>query len=173
MSDCRLENITWHSQTVHQKNGKTKTDKLFSALVFNVVKRNNISAHSTFISAESRAGCHADRERDIRLGNSLFQHSLLCHSRPLTLLFCSKEGRARCIMGAEESDDRKHLARWPEPISNIWLCNLANSCCCSGTNFYGLDVFMEKSHSWVSFLNSDTVNSKCYGKNYAFFLPEN
>lgn len=51
--------------------GRTKSVTLFSALMFYVVKRSNISAHNAFIRVESRAACHRKRERE-RGGDSLF-----------------------------------------------------------------------------------------------------
>lgn len=44
--------------------GRTKSVTLFSALMFYVVKRSNISAHNAFIRVESRAACHRKRERE-------------------------------------------------------------------------------------------------------------
>lgn len=92
---------------------------------FFVVKRSNISAHSAFISAEpATTQKERERERIHSFDIPCFVTIRLWRSSP----FVKKEGCARCIMGTEESDDRKHSVRWPELTLHILLCNPANSC---------------------------------------------
>lgn len=88
------------------KIGKIKSD----TLMFYVVKRSNISAHSAFIRVESRRLPHRDSETgEFTLSTFPALSSLV--SDALLLL---NEGCARCIMGTEEFDDKKHFVRRPE-----------------------------------------------------------
>lgn len=101
-------------------------------LMIYVVKRTHVSAHNAFISTESGAGCQgAGQKRGIQCFDIPALSPLVCDA-PL-LLLKKKEGWTRCIMGTEESDDRKHsegglLPRTSDLTLPVSLCNLANCC---------------------------------------------
>lgn len=103
-----------HHMTARQliKIGKIKSNTLCGMLVFCVVKRSNISAHSAFIRAESRRLPHRDSETRGEFTLSTFPALSSLVSDAFLLLL--NEGCARCIMGTEEFDDRKHFVRRPE-----------------------------------------------------------
>lgn len=72
--------------------------------------------------------------------------------RSLSLFFCS--AWARCIMGAEESDDRKHFVRCPQLTFHILLWNPQTDGAEHITSFFPW-LLKRHSHScWVSFLNA-------------------
>lgn len=116
-----------HHMTARQlmKNGKTKSDTLCSLLMFYVVKRSNTSAHNACIRVESRRPPHRASETG---GNSLSTFPALSSLVSDALLLLLNEGCARCIMGTEEFDDRKHFVRRPDQALTNFLCNPANSC---------------------------------------------
>lgn len=103
-----------HHMTARQliKIGKIKGDTLCGTLMFYVVKRSNISAHSAFIRVESRRLPRRDSETGEFILSTFPDLSSLVSDALLLLL---NEGCARCIMGTE-FDDRKHFVRRPEQV---------------------------------------------------------